>query len=106
MVSKLAWELAWSLYRLVPPGAVGGMYGSGCFQLSSSFSVSDINAWSLLSTCCSVAAGISTRMYPLVSDVRHGSVCLEQRSDIQRLPAPEMAMDRPVECQLQRAAIE
>ena len=27
-------------YNSVPPGAVGGIYGSGCFQLSSNFSVS------------------------------------------------------------------
>ena len=28
-----------------PPGAVGGTYGSGCFQLSSNFSVSESRAF-------------------------------------------------------------
>lgn len=29
-----------TLESIVPPGAVGGLYGSGCFHFSSSFSVS------------------------------------------------------------------
>lgn len=34
-----------SVPRDIPPGAVGGLYGSGCFHFSSSFSVSTKRTW-------------------------------------------------------------
>lgn len=44
--------------------------------------------------------------YPLQSRIGDISVFLEERPDVERLAAPEVAVHRPIEGQLQRAAVE
>lgn len=43
---------------------------------------------------------------PFLPVIRHMSVGLEKRSDIQGLPSPKMAVDSPVKRQLQRPSVE
>lgn len=52
---------------------------------------------------CDVCRGIT---HSLLSGVRHRSVGLEQRADIQSLASPEVAMNSPVESQLQRTPVQ
>lgn len=42
----------------------------------------------------------------LLAGVRDVSVFLEKRTDVECLPTPETAVDRPVECQLEGATVE
>lgn len=44
--------------------------------------------------------------YPLLSGLAHVFVCFEEGADVHRLAAPDIAVDCPVEGQLQGAAVE
>lgn len=91
-------------FAISPPGAVGGRYGSGCFQFSKSFSVSLIRS-------CSVSAmllctPLAHMLYPLPARLRHVLIGIEQRADVHSLTPPEVSVDGPVEGELERAAVK
>lgn len=88
-----------------PPGAVGGMYGSGCFHFCSSFSVS------VRSTYRATVSNLLTRpsqeaSYSLLSGVSDVLVGVEERSNVHGLSPPQIALHRPVECELQRSSVQ
>lgn len=113
---------------LLPPGAVGALYGSGCFHFSSRFSVSSMincGKWwvsigpgaalfssplqmSLLhpSSHRAFFREMCVRAYPLLSGLCDVLVGLEETADVQGLAAPDVAVDGPVEGELQGAAVE
>lgn len=94
---------------LLPPGAVGGLYGSGCFHLSSRSSVCSIRICA--SKCeppCNpfVSCREPLRPYLLLSWLGDAPIRLEERTDIEGLPAPDVSVDGPIERHLQCAAVE
>lgn len=100
------------LSQCAPPGAVGAQYGSGCFHFSSSFSVSFNSAYTRFRVSAFFLPFLPIRStrdgvaYPLQSRIGDIPVVLEEGADVERLATPEVAMHRPVESQLQRAAVE
>lgn len=117
---------------LLPPGAVGALYGSGCFHLSSRFSVSSMincvgrtSQHALMSSpplCCPLHPSfvlfslpwrpfncllpIFGSAYPLLSRLCDVLVRFEEAADVHGLAAPDIAVDRPVEGKLERAAVK
>lgn len=89
---------------LLPPGAVGGLYGSGCFHFSNRSSVC------LISSCVSFSAFCSDHRlhfaYSLLSWLCDVSVRFEEPAEVERLATPDVSVNCPVECELQRTAIE
>lgn len=89
----------------IPPGAVGGRYGSGCFHFSRMCSVSSINSCghgqsSALGNCWN---GLP---YPPPARLCDVPVGLEQPSDVHGLSSPEIPVDSPVEGELERAPVQ
>lgn len=63
-IPSLVAAFRWPNWRDIPPGAVGGTYGSGCFQFSSSFSVSFSSAYGsqlVLSQCLQILRSVFPR---------------------------------------------
>ena len=73
----------------IPPGAVGGLYGSGCFHFSNKASASSISAFSSVKfpyISNSYARRLST--YSLSSGLSHSFVYFEERSNVLGLATP------------------
>jgi hypothetical protein len=94
----------------IPPGAVGGRYGSGCFHFSSRASVSLISSCSrALAGSYKAARGVrggSGQTHPLLSRLCNVLVGFKQSAQIQSLSAPEVSVDGPVEGQLEGPPVE
>ena len=93
--------------NVIPPGAVGGLYGSGCFHFSNNASVS----WkSTYSSCQDSVPGHSTNMplvtYSLLTWLSHVFVGFKKRSDVLRLTAPDVTMNGPIEGELKASPIQ
>jgi hypothetical protein len=92
---------------LLPPGAVGGLYGSGCFHFSKISSVCWINSWTHPSVFMSSPRAVyQIEAYSLLSGLGDMLVGLEEGADVDGLAAPEVSVDGPVEGEFEGAAVE
>ena len=91
---------------MLPPGAVGGLYGSGCFHFSNSCFVSSIIACILTLAIRCLFLTSSDLTYGLLSGLCDVLVRFEERSDVHGLSAPDVSVDGPVEGELEGTAVE
>lgn len=84
---------------------MGGRYGSGCFHFSRRASVSLIRSCHAVSDAVSRVEQVRV-VYPLPARLGDGLVGFEERADVHGLATPQIAVDGPVEGELQRAAVK
>jgi hypothetical protein len=89
---------------LVPPGAVGGMYGSGCFHVCSIRSVSSTSAWTPSAMRCAEPPRSATD--PLRLEVFDILLRVKEPPDVQCLPSPHVSVNGPVQRHLQCPAVK
>ena len=92
---------------LLPPGAVGGLYGSGCFHFSNSSSVCSSSNCSMPSVYVLSPSHLNRReaSYFLLSRLANVLVRFEESADVHGLSAPDISVDGPVEGELEGAAV-
>lgn len=94
---------------LLPPGAVGGLYGSGCFHFSNNSSVCSKSTCKIqVISICLLVSQFSGLMSPYLLPPRLSNmlICFEQTANVHRLAAPDISVDGPVQGELQGATIE
>jgi len=89
----------------VPPGALGGLYGSGCFHFSNSFSVS-LNNICLQQRVRETQPLEANFVYPPFSGIIDVSFCIEQLSNVNCLTSPQIPLHGPVQGKLQGPSVE
>lgn len=98
------------LVNHVPPGAVGGLYGSGCLHLSSNASTSCRSIYRLISQFLIHRPSRVKREYrlshTLLSRLGYVPVDIEQGPNVARLAPPQMSMDCPIEGELEATSIQ